>query len=112
MSADLSFLVLRHEASLKRARHSASRREVRRFLVLRHEASLKLQPDCAAPDLPMPFPRASARGLIEASSPATRRRSKRGFPRASARGLIEARTAGERSQFDDEVSSCFGTRPH
>ena len=112
-AASKRFLVLRHEASLKHARRRIARRLVLRFLVLRHEASLKqvdmhggiddgagflvlrheasLKRDAQSRQRPaVEFPRASARGLIEAV------RARRGlprralFPRASARGLIEA----------------------
>ena len=44
----VGFLVLRHEASLKRQRVGVAHREGRRFLVLRHEASLKQLRDVLA----------------------------------------------------------------
>ena len=67
------FLVLRHEASLKPETMHSMRAHEASFLVLRHEASLKQESDRAADGSFEAFPRASARGLIEALETARRR---------------------------------------
>ena len=82
------FLVLRHEASLKQGPRETPKAPCPGFLVLRHEASLKLTVEDVATQVALVFPRASARGLIEAKS------------RAAPPGTPYT------------VSSCFGTRPH
>ena len=80
--------MLRHEASLKPVLPRDLDVGDPGFLVLRHEASLKHQGRVAAERETLRFPRASARGLIEADT---------------AHLLIDAIY---------EVFSCFGTRPH
>ena len=82
------FLALRREASLKPLAGDGLRTERRRFLALRREASLKLG---AQPDEDI---------------------LRHGFPRASARGLIEARATMLEKALTLEVSSRFGARPH
>ena len=103
-SAAWGFLVLRHEASLKLLAPLGAAVVPHGFLVLRHEASLKLSPAERAHDRAGLFPRASARGLIEARTveDAVITQSLK-FPRASARGLIEAPRPSRRRR----RASCF-----
>ena len=82
------------------------------FLVPWHEASLKQCFDAAVALRRAAFPRALARGLIEAAPRRPASRCGRWFPRASARGLIEAARPATPRRCATWVSWCFVRRFH